>query len=563
MKTLNKKPLVTILLLLTNFLTLEAMPNISARKITAATDKIHGSRLEDAKNHGLFPSNCGKEVLRDVVLKNGNIQNYFNRCGQYIRNNNHRLALIKYIRTRYPILADKTHRMLTFKLDDGTLMKGILVLNPSKVAKPLIMIKGGIYADAIFRGGSNNLLLHYTTEAPFHALYLESTTSKEYVRRNKSIAIGGLVESHQMIEILRQLENSKYASKISEVHLVGNSLGGNGALMFEQSLTHAQSLSSRFTPRSITAHCPVVNFKRSFANMFSPTLAGRGGVMYLRNILQELRAEVPLINLLFGSRSVNSCEPEELQHIMQSANSDFYRNYYRTHYESSNFDLERDLYEANDFRNVSGEQTIPTYIIHAKDDRVVRFKDNLGLMLETHGRELSPNVKTIVLEQGDHCAYGHVYNWGHMTTLYKSIIYRNSKERERSKVFNVKDEIQSDRTIFGNPSIRFKKGDAIADYYFKKHRDSKGLKLKFKIFRAQREKGSCGHYPYYQAPKACYDFESVYIAPQKLGFHQPRNDDEESTVLRQLNSQGMLLTQNGSDVRGKAVLPVNLKLSIW
>lgn len=539
--------------------------SIVAKEISRENYVIKASRYEDGKSHGLFPSSCSRNVLQEVVKTEGSLQKFFNRCGKYLKVNSVTHPLLKYIRNRYPMTDERAHYLLTFNLRNGTKLKGIYVSNKLKTPSPLIIIKGGIYADSTFEGSPNNLLLQYARESPFNALYLESTTSKDFIRRNKDISFGGLIESSQLAEVLYELEHSKLEKTISEVHLVGNSLGGYGVLLIEQSIGEARqeglAISEHFYPRSLTAHCPVINLKKSFINMFSFSLAGIMGTSYLRRILDGLRYDAPLIYKIFGDDDLSHYNRETLQSVMQRLNSESYRRFYLNRYGTRNYQMERDLYQANDVSNHIRRLTIPTYIIHAKNDHIVRYKDNLGELLRDHQNELPPNVHTLTLEEGDHCAFGHAYNWGHMTTLFKSIIYHHSKWSPQNWYYNIKrDFTQTARTIFGNPSIRFKSGDVIANYYFKKYRADKGLKLKFKIFRATRNEGNCRYQKYYDADSGCYDIESVYIKPSTLRRPNPRNEDEENSLIRRLNSQATLVDSAGLEIRGRAALPVELIL---
>lgn len=537
--------------------------HVTEKKINRENFVCKGSRYEDGKNHGLFPKHCSKAALRHTIWNDGSLQKFFDQCSRYLRVRGITHPLLRYIRNRYPFTTDRDISILTFDLRDGNKLRGIFIHNQLSEPSPLVIIKGGIYADAIFEGSPNNLLLQYALEAPFNALYLESTTSKEYIRSNKGIAFGGLIESAQLAEVLYELEHSKYSSLISEVHLVGNSLGANGVLLIEKSLYEASTeglgISSRLYPRSLTAHCPVINLKKSFGAMFSSTLTGIFGTSYLRRILNDLRYDVPLIYQLFGDNDLRNYDRPVLQSVMQKVNAESYRKFYQRRFGTDDFDMERDLYLANDVSDYVTNLKIPTYIIHAKNDHIVRYKDNLGLLLVKRHR-LPKNVRTLTLEHGDHCAYGHAYNWGHITTLYKTIIYRHSQMRPKQWYYNIKSDFtRTARTIFGNPSIRFKSGDAIANYYFKKYKEGKGYKLKFKIFRASRgDQGSCRYQAYYSADHGCYDIESVYIRAETLRRRPPRDSDEENALIRRLNSQGILVNSAGLDVRGRASLPVQL-----
>ncbi len=537
--------------------------HITERKINRGNFVSKGERYEDGKNHALFPKHCSKAALRQTIWRDQSIQQFFDRCSDHLKVRAITHPLLKYIRNRYPYTDDRSLSLLTFNLRDGSRLRGIFVHNQLSTPSPLVIIKGGIYADVIFEGSPNNLLLQYAQEAPFNALYLESTTSKEYIRTNKGIAFGGLIESAQLAEVLYELEHSKYSSLISEVHLVGNSLGGNGVLLIEKSLYEASAeglgISSRLYPRSLTAHCPVINLKKSFAAMFSTTLAGILGTRYLRYILDDIRYDVPLIYNLFGNNDLRDYERPILQDVMQKVNAESYRKFYQRRYGTDDFDMERDLYRANDVSDYVTQLKIPTYIIHAKNDHIVRYKDNLGLLLQKRRHQLPKHVQTLALDRGDHCAYGHAYNWGHITTLYKTIIYRHSQMKPKQWYYNIKSDFnRTARTIFGNPSIRFKPGDAIANYYFKKYKEGKGYKLKFKIFRAARDQGHCRSQAYYNADSACYDIESVYIRAQTLRRNPPRDSDEENALIRRLNSQAILVNSSGLDVRGRASLPVEL-----
>ena len=102
--------------------------------------------------------------------------------------------------------------------------------------------------------------------------FLANVSGTDYLKDNGVVAVGGFDEGDQIMQVAEIVKdsNAKLSQYISDIHVLGFSLGGNGALF--SSLYN--SFSEDRPISSVAAICPVVNLQPTMESVFSKSFRG-------------------------------------------------------------------------------------------------------------------------------------------------------------------------------------------------------------------------------------------------------------------------------------------------
>ena len=258
-------------------------------------DKLNSPEIEitnDNVSSGIFPiwvpSGGGKDPLfkwsckdvnEDIFLNkfiqgSGNAADYqFLKKRCFTPDAKGELSTSIVVRTiDYPIGQHPWTRPVKINLDDGTILRGLLALNPgANIKRPLIVIQCG-YVCRLDRISPEVLpaIVHSYDEGPYHILLVVSSTGAQYITDNERIEIGGPFEGVSLIKLAQTLQSakSKFHDYISSVHLLGVSLGGQASL-YASIFNKSPRLKEKHHYKSIVALCPAINFEKSTDSVFS------------------------------------------------------------------------------------------------------------------------------------------------------------------------------------------------------------------------------------------------------------------------------------------------------
>lgn len=172
-----------------------------------------------------------------------------------------RLFSMSYSIDEHPFL----HRVV-FSLPNGKKLKGMLALKDEK-KRPLIILRMGITGNVEEAYAERFFYYQLFERGLFNFLMVENLTGSDYIHNNRSIEFGGLAEAYQNLWLaeLFQSKTQPLSKFVESVHLVGLSLGGQGALTSAWLLPHQKNPQSI---RSILALCPLVNLGPTFDHLF-------------------------------------------------------------------------------------------------------------------------------------------------------------------------------------------------------------------------------------------------------------------------------------------------------
>ncbi len=394
---------------------------------------------------------CTPEKIATLMTQASNVGAQADRSAAFFKSCHDELAffgktdweaLLEAVSTDYDVCDNAQIRQIVIHLPDGNKVRGLLAIKPPDAKgyskpRPLVLVQAGVFENSI-TSSNKMMIMHFFDEGPFNVLALESNTGTQYVADNRHVALGGLDEGMQLIEIAQALQKSSLGSQISSFHVVGISLGGNTALF--SSYLNAFNFQADKKPyfKSVLALCPVVDLQASIDNLFSGKV--RGGwarnlfITYFTDVLKsipELSDIVP---------KVKNTSPDQVPDIVAKGAIKYYSQVPADWgvppfkgLRMKNFD---ELWQDNNFIRYAGEETqTPTLVFGAKDDWLVDAHQNsmaLHSALQAHSAQGS-QVKTVIVGRGNHCAFAPSFGWDVYSSFLKSYLLSYSPELIRSK----------------------------------------------------------------------------------------------------------------------------------
>jgi pimeloyl-ACP methyl ester carboxylesterase len=345
------------------------------------------------------------------------IQKYFTKCEPSLRtgktdifSNIYYSVFLQLHTDNHPIAK---HVML--HLPGGVNVKGLLGLKPGGVKRPLVILRLGIFSNAMSFYPERSLFMQLFEQSSYNILVLESTSGSEYPIHNDRFGLGGFEEGLQNYYIARMLQDPKepISNLIDSVHLVGVSLGGHGAFF--------AALLNELNPPAISSFigiCPLVNFNQTYefhrANQWK---------MKILNFWANLRNGT--LRRLFPDLSSNYFIQDLLDH-MKVADAPYDANAWQVRlppgFENKMFTERLNFWP--EWKNVHS----PFLVFATESDPIVPYDLNSG-MLADHDIDVGDsNLAVVNLPKGYHCSIPAAYNWRAFTDILQKYIKVNAKE---------------------------------------------------------------------------------------------------------------------------------------
>ena len=413
--------------------------------------------------------------------------------------------------------------------------------------------------------------MHLFDESPFHVVTLANVSGSEYEFENASVALGGFHEGKQLYEVAAALQHpqSPYRSKISSVHVMGISLGGHGALF--SSLYASQNRVSYLNKRvidSVLAYCPVVNLEKSMDRLFSQGTIASLVENYTRRTLLRLSVNIPILGEFFRH---DYEDRSELKRAIALGASHFYSDWTQAEpwplspLKNTRVDSLEKFFSVNNFNRYYGMIRVPTLVLAAQNDRFVRTSENTGLLAAHMKNNKNPSIKTLIMGQGDHCAFSEANGWRNMSILKREFILAHSPEFMRNRrVYRVPIESEF-RNLNWLKRLRLSKSTPIMSYNFKFRVNRSNLKLELAVFDQYRhidgdqEGPRCSQFkPHIADKRDCFRTYSAEIPIAKLqqfGFRTPKSRLEASIFTRFANTRFSVLNNANKDLKHTSDFP--------
>lgn len=382
------------------------------------------------------------------------LRSYFQRCGNDISNSWNRspvLPLIEFSAIEYSFAGNPHLKMATFTLPEGRVVRGVLGIKPDKKPRPFILVKCGVFCDAKESSNVVSALMHLFDESPFHVLVLGNITGPQFEGENKAFAVGGFDEGRQLYQIASFLKDeSQFKEQISSVQTLGISLGGQAALYSALYSSQNPLSSSRRAIDASMAICPVVNLENSLQRLYNRDLLSRGYTLITFRVLLSFADKLPFLGQALAQ--IKKSNPQDFYVLLSKSSLRYYQDW--THQQP--WDLkpfsglqikdQEKFWEINNFANYIQQIEIPTFVVVAENDDIVRFRDNAALLPSNN-----PLVQVLSIPQGGHCAFSVANGYERWSRLLQDYFISNDpvwKGRRRDVMIDLSSHLYG-RGFFG------------------------------------------------------------------------------------------------------------------
>jgi hypothetical protein len=466
------------------------------------------------------------------------------------------LALVKLGEGNYPLDGYKNLREIILKLPYDVTIHGLLAFKDLVRPRPLlIMICGS--ACNLSNAVARVFLTEFFDVQPFNILIVPSLSGDDFIRDNYGFGIGGFEEGRQTFEIVRLLggEDSPFRSLISSFHILGTSLGGNGALFAGTYGTYNNHLLTGPKVQSISALCPVVDLKESLLDLDRNDIVGRHFTSLItdaviKNFALVLGAghDVPTLYKAGHKQSVPFVE----KYIYPRYKELWKRSEFPlAPFSQLDLDTPETFWKANNFLNYYSDVTIPTLAMYADDDFVVRPRSNSKALNRALEQKDNPLVNVIRMSEGSHCASSEIYGEDVVGGIVKNFVLSQSPEFNFAaghKTLGVDQVEGAQKLVLAGSEEKF------FGYNWSVHKGSDKAVAKIKKWMPSKrdsENSTCAARNPYYASLNCFDEIKIKVPLNNffpdLDQQTVKSNAQAEQLTRWLNSRVRLLTKSGNE----------------
>lgn len=335
-------------------------------------------------------------------------------------------------------LADQAKfQRVQFEPQPGLKIRGLLGLQTknSIVQKaPLVIIRMGLFGNIDEILAERYLVRIAHENLGFHLLIVESLTSHGHLMQNDEYSVGGIEEGLHTFYILNLITHDKlpWAKNISDIYLMGISLGGPGAFVTnyldEQSLINGQKKKPDI--KAIELFCPVVNLQETFAEHSKSGFFNAIADIWNSRRLLALRLRDKNLEDLAWLKTIFDFTPRFVPRVLNDLNQKRAKPIFNSENFNQFSDLElppefmkhinesKTLFELNQFWPFYKNEKTPIHIyLTAKDPMVMNHLNSELIRSEKQPGQFS-QVQFIDLK-GTHCMLAAEYQWPFLVELVR------------------------------------------------------------------------------------------------------------------------------------------------
>lgn len=492
----------------------EVPDGLSTKVITPSCDP---RRFED--------SVIGKKMSTSQYHKA--VQAYFKKCSGELTKNSWKgvLGLLKFGKYQYPFLSHPQVREFMVKLADGTRVPGILALKQDPRPRPLVIVKCGVFCSAAQTPSLKSYLMHLFDQSPFNVLLLANQTGMDYIYYNKRVTLGGWSEGYEVLEVGKwMLKNWEYKERISSLHLMGISLGGNAAVMGAAFNDKYLLPSGNKVFNSVTAICPVVSLRPTLEYLYGSTIVGRIFAKMTRQHFTEARNYVTDVPDLITDDRIPSKRYEMADYIGTLASESLQRR--------SIASTPTSFFKSNNFWNWKEEVKTPLLVWASEDDMVVNNRLNAEVIKNDDVYEKSGHVGVLNLKYGNHCAFSSAYGAQASAAVLRTFVLNHSPEFVDEYAYKKQKPW----------SLGFKKLGSQYEHIGQNwnfYSNSDQVKVTFKIFNWLGG-DSCAAEGPWSGKSECVTSREYWLpisSLQEMGGRVPRTEAEAQALTREFNTK--------------------------
>lgn len=501
-----------------------------------------------------------RSAKEDVHLYLENFNLFFKKCESQL-DKSATLGLLNDLKmtgVRYPLEQNPLVKFIDVGFSNGEKLRAMMALKADSKPRPFVIARCGVYCNI---GGRlpRVMVMHLFDETPFNLLVLPSTTGQNYVEDSGTFGIGGYLEATQHLKIAEYLRSSQsgLAERISSVHIVGASLGGNSALMTSVLSDHNLLPSGQRPIDSTFALCPVVDLEQTLDEILKPNLRG---FFMSRNSWEVLSAlykkrgdtipeKKPSIRELFN---IVGLEALKKYHVHFSLANMVFRPF-----ENIPFLEVSEVWQTNQFSEFALSVQTPTFAFTADEDPIVPTDINTKKIMKIIGNNQSTQLVATTVPKGRHCAQNIAYGWSTMTEIFRSFILNFDPQFERTAE-NISLDLAS---LNLSKKLTLNSHEMHFSQTWRIEKGASYFNINFEIW-SPKQLYNCDHFGPYNSVKGCFRTVTVKIPLELLSripnINAPKTDGEAQALTRWANSNIEIYGVDKKELHHTRALPSTL-----
>lgn len=452
-------------------------------------------------------------------------RSYFVRCQGELTENNSTglLALLAFTQKKYYFLSHPQIRKDFITLKDGIKVPAIFAIKDDSRPRPLVVVRCGVFCSAGQTSSLMNYMMNLFDQSPFNVVFLSSQTGMDYIYTNSRVSMGGWSEGYETLEVGSWLRNKwQYRDRISSMHMMGISLGGNAAVIGAGYNDEYVGLDGRKMFNSVTAICPVISLQPTLKKLYGSQIVGRVFTNTTKNHFREARHYVKDVPDLLVDENIPG-RLEMPNFIGEIVSTSLQRRGIAS--TTSSF------FKSNNFWNLKNRVKTPLLVWASKDDSVVNNAINAEVFEYDDYYEKSESSGVLNLRYGNHCAFSASYGDQAAATILRTFVLKNSPE-----FINDYQSSGSRSWDFGAPKLGI--GQAHVEQKWEFFPRQSSAKVTFEIFNGRAQ--GCTESTPWQSQRYCVWEKTVWVPIAKIaemGARVPRTEVEAQAITREFNTK--------------------------
>ncbi|WP_413582424.1 alpha/beta hydrolase family protein [Bdellovibrio sp. HCB288] len=512
-------------------------------------------KVPKAENNKDIAPGCDPKFFEDKLLSAQRspheyaklVKQYIQTCQSELAHKSPKglLSLAKMALDDYKFLKHPQVKTIKIPLSNGVIVPAIVGLKQDPRPRPLVIMKCGVFCGADQNAFMKTFMIQLFDLTPYNVVLLANQTGLDYLKINGHFSLGGWSEGYESLLAGKWLrEQWEYKDRISSMHLMGMSLGGNAAVYGAAFNDIYPTFNGHKVFNSATAICPVVSLKPTLENLYNDNLVGPVFNMMSRAQFRAARKHLTDIpdmvaeERLPGRKHMPSYLGEMAVTSMQrrgvasTSQTEFFFN--------------------NNFWNIPHKLQTPLMVFGSKDDNVVSNKLNTQVFEFDEHYEKAANVGVINVSYGNHCAFSAAYGYQLAAMVLRGFVMTHSPEFSD---FYKRSEMAWKFGFSKIPNVYQHIGQS-----WKFEANSDQVAVTFKMFNSVANKSCYYKNPYSDSSSGCVTSRKIMVPVsglKALGARMPVNDVEAQALTRQFNSK-VEFVSGGKPLNGTSNSSFNL-----
>ncbi|MGE0633486.1 MAG: alpha/beta hydrolase family protein [Pseudobdellovibrionaceae bacterium] len=523
---------------------------VQGRELIPIVDGTHMSPLEV----DCLPQKMEDEILAKRAQGPGwgaEFRKYFERCGKRLTDNRLQglLALGLFALNKYDFANNSSLHPVFAETSDGVQTFGYLGIKKGSTPRPLLIVKCGLYCSAVPSTSTRNYMMNLFDESPFHILLLANYSAPEHVSHNRELVFGGYAEAQGLIELADWAKKlAPFKSKVSDVHLLGISLGGHASLFASYYNDRVREMSGAAPFASIMAICPAVQLETTIKGLFTKgDIIGKITSFETWLTMKKVYPYIPEAHDLYDP--LNNPNYPIIPDVMATVAYRYLSRKQFPAYVPSEIHSAQEFWKFNTFSGYLAKIKTPTLVFTSEDDMLVKTEINTRVLQQELASSKNPNVQIHTVPKGNHCGYASNYGHDFMTRLVRSYVIAHSPNFGKNQ--------SPTQTEFYFPKVKLGHRETHVMQKWSVKPKSDLAELTFVIHGPYD--ASCSKTPF-SGSHFCQRQEKFVFPLKNLpkAFTPPKNEPEAHALTRLLNSSFEITGANGR-ITGTVEQPKKIK----